>query len=226
MNNIKHFFTNKDDGNIAYHVKDIIENVDYNREQLALKYQFKLSSLKYMNQVHGKNIEIVTKTSPQLIDNCDALITAEKDLALMVMVADCIPILIQDKVQGVIAAVHAGRNSTFQNIVGLTLEKMMKHFNSKKENIEVILGPSIQKCCYEVSKDLAQIVNSSFGNTFVNERMIDLQGINKQQIESLGVKNITISNVCTKCSNEPYFSYRQNKNCGRFCGIIINRSIM
>ncbi len=224
MNNIKHFFTNKGDGNIAYHVKDIIENVDYNREQLSLKYQFKLASLRFMNQVHGNHIEVVTKDSPNLIEDCDALITAEQDIPLMVMVADCIPILIQDKVQGVIAAVHAGRNSTFQNIVGLTLEKMMTTFNSKKENIEVILGPSIQKCCYEVSEDLANIVKTSFGKTFVDKRNIDLQGINRQQIEALGVRNITISNICTKCSRKPYFSYRQDRNCGRFCGIIINRS--
>ncbi len=69
-----------------------------------------------MNQIHKNNIEIINSDSSKLIDNCDALITNEKNIPLLVMVADCIPILLYDKVKGVIAAIHAGRNSTFLNI--------------------------------------------------------------------------------------------------------------
>ncbi len=220
MNNIFSTFTDIYDGNLAYHVNDKKEDVDDNRKELAIKYDFDIKNLFYMNQVHGNNVEIITKNSPRLIDNCDGIITNEKNLTLMVMVADCIPILFLDKVNGVIAAVHAGRNSTFQKIVEITAVRMIKEFNCKASNIEVVFGPSIQKCCYEVDNDLVEIVKKSFGNEFVNGRYIDLQAINKMLLEKVGIVNITISNICTKCSNKAFFSYRKNKNCGRFTGLV------
>ena len=213
-------FTTIDDGNLAYHVGDIKENVDKNRQNLALKLGYKNEDLVYMNQVHGNNVEIVDVNSPKYIDNCDGLITNTKNLPLMVMVADCIPILFYDEIKGVIAAVHAGRNSTFLRIAEITAKKMIDNFSCESENIKVIMGPSIQKCCYEVNDELLKIVETSFGKEFCIGKNIDLQGINKKLLENLGIKNIDISDICTKCSNEPYFSFRKNPKTGRFAGII------
>lgn len=90
-------FTTIEDGNLAYHVGDIKQNVDKNRQNLALKLGFKNEDLVYMNQVHGNNVLIVDKNSEKLIDDCDGIITNTKNLPLMVMVADCIPILFYDE---------------------------------------------------------------------------------------------------------------------------------
>jgi YfiH family protein len=220
MCDIFYTFTTSEDGNLAYHVKDKKENVDTNRKNLATKHNFKLEDLYYMNQIHGDNIEVIDKNSPNLIDNCDGIITNLRGITLMVMVADCIPVLIFDKTKNVIAAVHAGRNSTFLKIVPKTVKKMINTFECKIQDIEVILGPSIQKCCYEVSQELVDIVVNSFGEKFVNNRLIDLQGINQKLLKDMGVNNITISDICTLCSKQPYYSYREDKNCGRFAGII------
>lgn len=220
MENIFYKFTSKEDGNLAFHVLDKKENVDKNRLKLSKRYGFNIENLIYMEQVHGNNVVLVDKNSPGLIKNCDGLITKEKDLILMVMVADCIPIIFIDKIEGVVAAVHAGRNSTFLKIAEITAKKMMDELNCKPENIEVILGPSIQKCCYEVNEEMANIVKNFFGKNFVNGRYIDLQNINKNQLNQLGITNIIISNTCTKCSKEPYYSYRIDDQCGRFAGIV------
>jgi YfiH family protein len=220
MNQIKYYFSTIEDGNLAYHVNDVKENVDTNRVELARKLNYKSEDLVYMNQIHGNNVQIVTKESPKLIDNCDGLITNQKGLPLMVMVADCIPILFFDEKNEVIAAVHAGRNSTFLKIAEVTAKKLIEVFDCKVEDIKVIMGPSIQKCCYEVSEELIDIVKNSFGEEFCDGRFIDLQGINKKLLNNLGIYNIEISEICTMCSNEPYFSYRQNKKCGRFAGVI------
>ncbi|MCT7553445.1 peptidoglycan editing factor PgeF [Aliarcobacter butzleri] len=217
---VKYFFSDKTDGNLAYHVGDIKENVDKNRQKLALKYDYKDENLCYMNQIHSANVVVVDENSPKYIDNCDALITKTKNLPLMVMVADCIPILMFDEVKGVIAAIHAGRNSTFLKISEITAKEMIENFSCKTENIKVIMGPSIQKCCYEVNDELKNIVEKSFGKEFVIGNNIDLQGINKKLLENLGIKNIEISSICTKCSNKPFFSYRKEKNTGRFAGVI------
>lgn len=212
-------FTNKKDGNLAYHVNDKEVNVDKNRQALE-KYGFTIKNLRYMNQVHKDTIKIVDKNSDFLLDNCDALITNEKNVPLLVMVADCIPVLLYDKEKGVIAAIHAGRNSTFLSISEKTAKKMIKEFACEAKNIKAILGPSIQKCCYEVSQELANIVKTSFGKEFVNNRNIDLQGINKQQLEKMGIKDIEISTHCTKCTDNSYFSYRVSSSTGRFAGVI------
>lgn len=220
MNQIKYYFTTSHDGNLAYHVNDIKENVDKNREAVALLMEYKNEDLVYMNQVHGNNVQIVDINSPKLIENCDGLITKEKELPLMVMVADCIPILFFDEIQGVIAAVHAGRNSTFLKIAQITANKMINELGCNANNIKVIMGPSIHTCCYEVSDELVNIVKTSFGEKFCKGNNIDLHGINVKLLEEVGIRHIRISEICTKCSDEPFFSFRKNPQTGRFAGII------
>jgi len=213
-------FTTTKDGNLAFHIGDDEQNVIKNRQKLAQKMSYNYEKLVYMNQIHSNNVQIVDENSPKLIENCDAIITNSKNLPLMVMVADCIPILLFDEKKKVIAAIHAGRNSTFLKITQITAQKMIDKFSCKANDIQAVLGPSIQKCCYEVSSKLAFIVKNSFAAEFVNDRNIDLQGINKKLLSEIGIKNIEISPICTKCSNKSYFSYRKDKNIGRFAGVI------
>lgn len=220
-NRVFYTFTDKNDSNLAFHVEDNEINVIKNRKNLALKLGYNYEDLVYMNQIHSANIIVVDENSPKLVDNCDSIITRSKNLPLMVMVADCIPILMFDSKQGVVAAIHAGRNSTFLEISKKTAEVFIEKFSSNPEDIRVILGASIQKCCYEVSDELSKIVENSFGKEFVENNYIDLQGINKKQLNDLGIKNIEISNICTKCGDKSYFSYRKDKKTGRFAGIII-----
>ena len=214
-------FTNISDGNIAYHVTDDKIQVDNAREQLAKKYNYEASKLQYMNQIHSNIVkEVCFDTN---IQECDALVTNKLNTPLMVMVADCIPILFYDSVKKVIAVAHAGRNGTFLNIASSTVFKMKELYSSNEKDIKVILGPSIQKCCYEVSQELANITIENFGQELEQNRFIDLQGINKKQLLEVGIKeeNIKIFSTCTQCSDENYFSYRKDKNCGRFAGIIM-----
>ena len=220
MNQVKYYFSTTEDGNLSYLVDDLKQNVDKNRQTVANIMEYKNEDLVYMNQVHGNNVQIVDINSPKLIENCDGIITKEKNLPLMVMVADCIPILFFDEIQGVIAAVHAGRNSTFLKIAQITANKMINELGCSVNNIKVIFGPSIHSCCYEVSDELLNIVKTSFGEKFCIGKNIDLPGINIKLLEEVGIRHINVSNICTKCSNEPFFSFRKNPKTGRFAGII------
>ena len=220
MKDILSIFTDIHDGNLAYHVGDKKSNVDKNRKLLAKKYKYDYAKLVSMNQTHGNNVQIVDLNSEKIIDDCDGLITNIKDLPLMVMVADCIPILLYDEKKGVIAALHAGRNSTFLRIVEIAINKMKENFGTNPLDIKATLGPSIQKCCYEVSEELGNIVKTSFGSQFVEGRNIDLQAINKSILKENGVKSIDISSTCTKCTSKVHYSYRRNPKTGRFAGII------
>ncbi|MEA3290601.1 MAG: peptidoglycan editing factor PgeF [Campylobacterota bacterium] len=219
--NISIVFTTKDDKNIAYHVTKDKKSVDISREILAHKYNFDPANLKYMDQIHSNIVKKVDKRS--LYEKCDALVTNMKHTPLMVMVADCIPMVFYDSKKGVVAVAHAGRVGTLNNISANVVDMMCTEFYSKVQDIQVILGPSIQKCCYEVSTEMAHDTGYIYGKEFVKRRYIDLQGINKSQLLKKGIlsENINISDICTKCSNENYFSYRVDKRCGRFAAIVI-----
>ena len=223
-NKILTIFTNIDDDNLAYHVAEDDHSVDLAREELAKKYKFDNTNLKFMEQIHSNIVKTVSPNTN--VQTCDALITDQMNTPLMVMVADCIPILFYDHTKKVIGVAHAGRAGTFENISGNTITKMKEDFHCDPKDIEIVLGPSIEKCCYEVSEKLASQTSKLFGDKYVDGRNIDLQGINKKQLLEIGAKeeNITITQICTKCSGEPYFSYRKDKKCGRFAGVIMMKS--
>ncbi|MDY0321139.1 MAG: peptidoglycan editing factor PgeF [Arcobacteraceae bacterium] len=217
------FYTTTDDGNMAYYTTQDENSVNINRSKLSNKYGFNLSALRYMNQVHGNHIEIVDFDSPNLILECDGIITKEKNLPLMVQIADCIGVVLYDSVKKVIGVAHAGRNGTFLDISSKMITKMNESFGTDSSDVQAYLSPSIQKCCYEVDVKMAEFVSHNFGKDFVSGRFIDLQGINKMQLIKSGLQdeNIHVSDTCTKCSKEPYFSYRNDSKCGRFSCVIM-----
>ena len=174
-----------------------------------------------MDQIHSNIIKIV-QNDIHTYSQCDGLITNLPHTPLMVMVADCIPLLFFEPKKQVIGVAHAGRNGTYKNIAGNMVDMMIKHYQIDPKKLQIVLGPSIEQCCYEVSDELALIAKKSFGDDVVKNRNIDLQRINILQLIDKNVKkeNITYVNKCTKCNSNKYFSYRNDKECGRFCGII------
>lgn len=220
MNNIFYTFSTIDDGNIAYHVTNEYNKVTNNRKKLCKKFHLNFKNLKSMEQIHSNIVKIVDDNTTY--KQCDGIITDKIDTPLMVMVADCIPILFYEPFKNIVGVAHAGRNGTYENICSVMIHTMIENYNLDVKNIHVVFGPSIQKCCYEVSDELALIAKKSFGEDVINGRNVDLQTINKKQLLSLGIKkeNIKDSKICTKCEHKKYFSYRDDHTTGRFCGII------
>ncbi len=233
--NIMHAFTTRLDGiskfnnNLAYHVNDSSYNVDKNHNKLAKYLQYPINRLVHMNQVHGDQITIINNNHDNKeVPTCDALITQEKELPLMVMVADCNPILIYDPIREVIAAIHAGRAGIFSNIISKTIKKMQKLYECEPKDILVSIGPSIHQCCYEVGNEIKEETNR-LGYDYAimtdeNKYFLDLISIAKRQLKETGVtiKNIEISKYCTACNTDIFFSYRaENNSCGRFAGVIM-----
>ena len=70
--------------------------------------------------------------------------------------ADCVPVILVDKENEAIAAIHSGWKGTFSSIVTETILRMKEEYNSKAENIVAYIGPHIRQCCYEVSEDLKE----------------------------------------------------------------------
>ena len=215
---------------LALHTKEEPNKILKNRN--FLKQNFPNMNFVVANQTHSSNIYIVTKNQEvgwkkleEAIENCDAFITNQPNIMLTILTADCVPILLLDPKQKVVSAIHAGWKGTEQEIVFKTVKKMQKKFNSNPNDIIAGVAPSIGKCCYEVDWNVAQHFED-LANAYdkVGEKyMLDLPYINKIQLLRAGLKeeNIELSNICTACEVEHYFSYRKENGCsGRFMSMI------
>jgi hypothetical protein len=174
----------------------------------------------FMNQIHSSSVQIVDNSSPSVIKECDAIITQEKGLALCVVVADCNPILFYDKTKQVVAAAHAGRVGSYGAIATKTLQLMQQSFTCKPIDIEVFIGPSIRKCCYEVGVEVTRGFEK-FTCKKEGKIFLDLLSLNLEQLTQGGIlrNNIKVHPSCT-CCDANYFSYRREATKQRFCGVI------
>ena len=177
------------------------------------KLQSKIGEKKlvFMKQTHSDIVEVVDKHWVQ--KECDAMITTDKDVALCVVVADCIPVILIDKVKGAVGVAHAGRVGSYKAIVKKTINKMCEEFACKQIDIHVVFGPSIKKCCYEVGaeviKGFEEFTCKEDGKIF-----LDLIALNQK-----GLENAVVESTCT-CCDENYFSFRRNATKERFCGVV------
>ncbi|QOY55080.1 peptidoglycan editing factor PgeF [Candidatus Sulfurimonas marisnigri] len=227
FSNITHVFTLRESGNLAFHVNDNILHVRANHDILAKELSYSLNSLIHMKQIHSDIVHIVNENDNFINPpTCDAIITDRLSTPLMVMVADCSPILFYDDKQRVIAVAHAGRAGAFKNIVKNVIYSFTDEFKSEVTNIHVSVGASIGSCCYEVGTEVyyeAKKLNLEYAiERKDNSFYLDISKILKKQFLACGIKkeNIEISTECTKCNSDKYFSYRADSNTGRFAGVI------
>ena len=207
--------------NLALHVEDNPKDVLQNRTILTKKHNLILQNLIYMEQTHSANIAIIKDSSQNRIENCDGLITDVKNIPLMVMVADCIPILFYEPKKQVIAVAHAGRNGTFNHIAKKTIVKMIEEFDCETKDILVYLGASIHECCYEVGEKIAKLVDEKYITNKDERYYLDMHSINVDQLVEVGVlkEHIEVDVTCTCCDGD-YFSYRREGKTGRFAGVL------
>ena len=196
---------------MALHVGDDPLVVAQNRDDLkALS-----APLQFMNQVHGDDVVVVDELISE--PTADALITQNPDIALAVMVADCIPLLLVSDL--VIAAVHVGRRGLVNGIALKTVSKMRE---LGAIDIRAELGPSICGKCYDVPQDLADevallhpVASSMSG---IGSPALDLPRALVAALDSVDVSS-QVSSVCT-LENHDYFSYRRHNITGRTAGVI------
>ncbi len=226
--NLTQCFTTKKMGNIAFHVNDKKIQVIQNHKTLAKHLSYNVESLVHMKQIHSCEVREVQECDNfSTIPSCDALITDKKNIPLMVMVADCAPVLFYDAQKKVIAVAHAGRAGAFGNIIGATLQSFSSKFNSNISDIYVSIGASIGVCCYEVGEEINTEANAiGLGYAISKQKNtyhLDISKILYRQLIDAGIEkeHIEISQECTSCNREKYFSYRAEKETGRFCGVIM-----
>ena len=187
-------------------------------------------------QIHSASVKILTSTDREtesLPEPVDGIITAEAGILLGIQTADCIPVLVVDQAQRVVAAFHAGWRGTLKRVVEGGVGQMRAEFGCKPENMVAAIGPGIGGCCYRVGEE----VRSGFASQFsyapelfheVDEGQgknpyLDLVEANRRQLLDSGLAAAAISGVgeCTSCRTDRYFSYRAERGfTGRMLSVI------
>ncbi len=213
---------------LSRHVGDDESAVAENRSRFFGSLGIDGSRLAHANQIHSGSVTLVK--SPGLFKETDALITAEKDLYLVISVADCLPVMIYDPVKNVIANIHSGWRGTQKGIVTNAVSLMASEFSSSPADMIVFIGPGISREYFEVGREVAELFDDkyvSFGDSGKSAKpFIDIGAVVMDQLNDAGVKpdNIESSGLCTYSSPDLLHSYRRDReNSGRMFAVIGKR---
>jgi YfiH family protein len=235
---IKHFVTDRksypsEDGfTLSLSSLPDRSQVLHNRSLVADAMEIDHADLYFPSQVHKTRILHVTRNTDRehLLDT-DALVSNEPGICIAVMSADCVPILLYDKKNSAVAAVHAGWRGTVAKILEKTLHEMNRLFGTTGEDLHAGIGPSVSIEAYEVGEEVAHEVIRNFEYheqllvpLYEKKFKLDLWNANKHQLIDFGVSpaNIEISELCTVNHNHHFFSARKGDK-GRFAaGIMLS----
>jgi YfiH family protein len=152
----------------------------------------------WVRQVAGDGVASVC--GPGFAGEADALVTAVPDLCLSVAVADCVPVALVGERE--VGMVHSGWRGTLARVSGKAAREL------GKDGIRAYIGPSIRRCCYEVSPELAAQFAARFGEEVVSDRHLSLQVAIRLDLEGAGVE-VNDLELCSGCRPDLFYSHRK-----------------
>jgi YfiH family protein len=196
--------------NMSYSVGDDPANVRENRKIFFSQLGILDNQLAIPIQIHSNTVR--QANLPGEYEECDALITDIKNVALTVTVADCVPIMLFDPVNCAIGIVHAGWRGTANEIALRAVESMHENYKSIPSKLRVFIGPAAGPCCYEMEEELAVLFRNKIVSLDEEKVYIDLKNENKSQLKMKGVlpDHIETSELCTICNKEVFHSFRRD----------------
>ena len=220
--------------NLGSHRGDDPENVAENYRILGDALGFDPKMLVLTRQIHTDIIRVVDAGDCRGLDHgaypeCDGLITNTPGVALAVFTADCTPILLWDPVTGAVGAAHAGWRGTAAQIAGKTVATMCREFGCKSGDIHAAIGPNIGPCCFQTDGDVPRAMAEAFGEAAKDsirpdgeKYYVNLKELNALSLRRAGVREIEISEACTACQPDRFWSHRVTKGMrGAQSGIIV-----
>ena len=207
--------------NLGVRRGDDPKNVAENFRLLGEAVGFSLDDLVSTRQTHSdivwqvghaqRGTAITLGSSPE----CDALISFNATATTEIYTADCTPILFHDPVTGAVGAAHAGWRGTVADIAGKTVRAMVDAYGCDPANIHAAIGPNIGPCHFETDRDVPDAVLAAFGDEAKqhirqvgSKYYVNLKEVNALAIRRAGVRHIEISQECTMCRPDRYWSHR------------------
>jgi YfiH family protein len=219
--------------NLGLHVGDDSEHVVANRSRAAVAFGAALEDLVFARQVHGARVTLVgpgergrgARSDDDALPGTDVLVTVTPGITLAIMVADCVPLALVDPEAHVLAAVHAGWRGTAAGAVGAAL-RAMQACGAETGRIHAFVGPAVRRDRYQVSDEVPQALRAVVRPAPLHPAvarpdgpghwLVDLVAANRQQLVAGGVRNEQIVECGGSTADEPFFSDRAQRPCGRF----------
>ncbi len=183
-----------------------------------------LKKLVFLHQIHSADGFCITsqdqaETMQPFVYEGDFLITNVAHIGLAIVTADCLPIILYDKRNHIVALIHAGWRGSIKGIAYKALQRMQTIFGTQPESVRTFFGPSAKVCCYQVGVDVQEALDafSCKDTVLVSHKgtdYFDLPLFNKLQLEAKGIIKQTAVmayNVCT-IENNLFCSYRRQKD--------------
>jgi polyphenol oxidase len=221
--------------NLGLSTQDSCHSVEGNRSILTRAFGSRVEKLVTVTQVHSSDLLVLDQPNTDFSHfsklECDGIVTNQPDIMLGVCVADCVPVLLLDPVQRVIAAIHAGWKGTAEGITRKGVEAMVSLFDSNPRQILAAIGPAIRPCCYEVDEPVMAAFRK--GKTDFDgvaaasgdgRWRLDLVEANRGQLLRAGIEedNLQTTPLCVACERDLFFSYRRDGGeTGRQMGFIM-----
>lgn len=181
----------------------------------------------FLKQTHSRDVFLLDQKPEKAITTFvfegDALITNQKNIGIGVVTADCLPLFIIDSKKNAIGVIHAGWKGLSLNIISVTIEKMQKAFNCVLSDLKIYLGPSAEKCCYEVKEDFFahfdhKMIEKRNGKLFFDPKTCAL---NELKENGIALSQIHVDyHRCTICNPEFCSVRREKENPGRQPSVI------
>lgn len=238
---LKHFITTKEGGfssggfkslNMGLHTGDISKTVIKNRKKAFSDNGIDISQAVFMNQTHSNHCQIIKKEDmgrgtinlKTAIEDCDAMITQQRGIALCALAADCSVLLIFEVKSKTLGVIHGGWKGLINGVLENTINKILSLSGSKPEDLWVGIGPLISKDNYEIGKELFTNFSKRFpvlkeDLSSSEKYLLDLRKVIFCILENKGIKKSKIDSIelCTYVETNRLYSYRKAKTCGRHC---------
>lgn len=232
---LKHAFTTID-MDIGMSTNKDIEELKNNIHEVYKFLKIRPKLLYNGYQTHSSNVAIIENLEQGIqsllgryFPDTDGLITKRDDIALITRFADCVPIILFDKINRVHANIHSGWKGTLIEITKQAIYAMNKTFNSDPKDIIAVIGPAIGKGDFEVQIDVESQFRDKFPDwedTIIKKNdikyLIDLQEINKRILLESGIQkeNLTIIDLSTFNEEEILHSFRRDGDKFGLMGLI------
>ncbi len=218
--------------NLSVSVPDIADNVYANRNRAYGSHKRDTDTLVHAHLVHGAEVAIVSQADHgQYVGPVDGLVTAEPGCGLTMNYADCAPIFLYDPHHKAIGLGHAGWKGAVSDLPGALVRTMVQAYGCRPADLVAAVGPAINACCYEVGEPVISAVTEAFPGAYEllqpvsgksEKRFFDLPQANARRLAAAGVDHIELSELCTACRTDLFFSHRaESGRTGRFGALFI-----